>query len=99
MYTCLRTVDPYRVYSVADWEAAASMALRIRLARLPPPVASKASVADVAATPSLRSRLNDDALESQTWTAPIESRSSACSGLRTMLTSGTSSSRQSLTSI
>jgi hypothetical protein len=24
MYTCLRTFDPYREYSVADWEAAAS---------------------------------------------------------------------------
>src|ERR1700722_8123491 len=99
MYTCLRTVDPYLEYSVADWEAAASMAVSIWLASLPPPVASKASVADVAATASVRSYLNDDALESQTWTAPMERRSSACSGLRTMLTSGTSSSRQSLTSI
>ena len=65
MYTCLRTVDPYLEYYVADWEAAASMAVRIWLARFPPPVASKASVADVAATASLRSRLNDDALESR----------------------------------
>ena len=50
------------------------MALRIWLARFPPPVASKASVADVSVTASLRSRLNDGALESQTWVAPMRSQ-------------------------
>ena len=92
MYTCLWTVDPYREYSAAVELAACSMPLRIWLASVPPPVASNASVADVALRASMRSVVNVGDDELQTWTAPSDLSSSSCSGLRTMLTSGTPSS-------
>jgi hypothetical protein len=75
------------------------MAVRIWLANLPPPMASKASVAPVATNASTRSAMKAGAVELQTWTAPIPRKSAACSGLRTMLTSPTPSSRQTLLSI
>src|ERR1700732_2643024 len=99
MYTCLCTVDPYLEYSRAEVLGEASIADRIWLTSLPPPVASKAMVADVALRASMRSVMKDGKLESQTWTAPIDLSNSTCSGLRTIATSGTSSSRQSLTNI
>src|SRR5271170_5744815 len=99
MYTCLWTIDPYREYSAAVELAASSMPLRIWLTSVPPPVASNAMVADVALRASVRSVSNDGDAELQTWTAPSDLSSSSWSGLRTMLTSGTSSLLQSLTSI
>src|ERR1700677_4493826 len=99
MYTCLWVVDPYLEYSRAEVLAAASIAVRIWLTSLPPPVASKAKVAEVVLRALMRSVMKEDELESQTWTAPIDLSNSACSGLRTMATSGTPSSRQSFTNI
>src|ERR1700758_3663769 len=75
------------------------MPLRIWLASFPPPVASKASVADVALRASTSSVENDGDAELQTWAAPSDLSSSSCSGLRTILTSGIPSYWQSLTSI
>src|SRR6201998_2900172 len=75
------------------------MALRIWLASVPPPVASKASVADVALRASTRSVENDGDAELQTWDAPRDLSSASCSGFRTILTSGIPSFWQSLTSI
>ena len=53
MYACLRTVEPYREYWDADAEAATSIARRICETNVPPPVASKAKVAEVAAIASV----------------------------------------------
>src|SRR6201997_2693451 len=75
------------------------MPFRIWLASVPPPVASKASVADVAFRASTRSVENDGDAELRTCVAPIDLSSTSCSGLRTILTSGIPSFWQSLTSI
>src|SRR3984957_7321460 len=75
------------------------MPLKIWLASVPPPVASNASVAEVAFRASTRSAENDGEPELQTWTAPSALSSSSWSRLRTILTSGTPSFWQSLTSI
>ena len=71
MYTCLWTVDPYLEYARAELFAAASIAVRIWLHEVPPPVASKAMVAEVAVRASIRSPMKDGKLESQTWSAPM----------------------------
>src|SRR6201998_4083614 len=75
------------------------MPLRIWLASVPPPVASKARVADVALRASTRSAENDGDAELRTCVAPSDLSSFSCSGLRTILTSGISSFWHSLTSI
>src|SRR6516165_5933230 len=75
------------------------MPLRIWLASVPPPVASKARVADVALSASTRSAENDGEAELRTYVAPSDLSNFSCSGLRTILTSGIPSSWQSLTSI
>src|SRR5246127_5461120 len=75
------------------------MPLRMSLASVPPPVASKARVADVALRASMRSVENDGDAELRTYVAPSALSSFSCSGLRTILTSGIPSFWQSLTSI
>ena len=67
--------------------AASSIPLRIWLARVPPPVASKARVAPVALSASTRSASNEGDVELRTCVAPSPFKISSCSGLRTMLTS------------
>ena len=62
-------------------------------------MASKATVAPVATSASVRSSMNVGALESHTWVAPICLSTSACAGLRTMFTRPTLSLRQILLSI
>ena len=66
MYTCLCVAEPYRLYSPAPRLAAISIAVRTGLARVPPPVASKASMAPVAVIASTRSVMKVGAEESQT---------------------------------
>ena len=75
------------------------MQLRIWLASLPPPMASKAMVAPVSTSACVRSSRKVDAVESTTCLAPMSLRSLACSALRTMLTRPMPSSRQILFSI
>ena len=72
---------------------------RICDVRVPPPIASNASVAPVAAIASIRSARKLGVVLSSTWVAPSPRSSATCSALRTMLTSGTRSSMQIRTSI
>ena len=65
----------------------------------PPPMASNAIVAPVATSAAVRSSRNVGELESQTCSAPAERSSAACSGVRTMLTSGMPSAMHSRLSI
>jgi len=61
----LCTVEPYRLNS-APALAATSMAVRILLASVPPPMASNAMVADVSLSAAMRSAVKESADESQT---------------------------------
>src|SRR6516225_4294874 len=78
---------------------AASMQVRICPASLPPPMASNAIVAPVSASASVSSFMKVGDVESTTCFAPILRRMSACSLLRTMLTSPMPSLMQILFSI
>ena len=62
------------------------MQVRIWLASLPPPIASKAMVAPVSTSACVRSSMKVAAVESTTCLAPMPRSSLACSALRTMLT-------------
>ena len=72
---------------------------RICPASLPPPMASKAMVAPVITSASVRSARKLGALLSQTCVAPISRSSAACAGPRTMLTRATPSIKQMRLSI
>src|SRR5436305_13992423 len=75
------------------------MQVRIWPASLPPPMASNASVAPVSTSALVRSSMKVGEVESTTYFAPIVRRISACSWLRTILTSPIPSLRQILLSI
>src|SRR5882757_9324491 len=75
------------------------MQVRIWPASLPPPMASNAIVAPVSTSALVRSSMKVGAVESTTNLAPILCRMSACSLLRTILTSGMPSLMQILLSI
>ena len=66
---------------------------------LPPPIGSKPSIAVVWLIASISWPLKSGSVESSTWVAPRSSSSLTCAWLRTMLTNGTPSSWQTLTSI
>src|SRR3546814_91554 len=68
-------------------------------ASLPPPVASKPSVAPVSAIASISRSMKSSALLLTIYLAPMLLRMSTCASLRTMLTSGIPSFAQILTSI
>src|SRR4051812_10039214 len=78
---------------------AISIAVRIWLACLPPPIASKAMVAPVSTSACVRSSVKLAAVESTTCLAPMPFRIFACSALRTMFTRPMPSSVQILFSI
>ena len=79
--------------------AAASIQLNSWLASVPPPVASNAMVASVAASASVSSSSKCSLLELQTYFAPNDFNRSTCSCFLTTLTSSTPSLRQIFTSI